>query len=220
MLVMITLHPKGERLSQSEWERSRTRWRAAPGKWSDLTWGHDLTGESFIDATEPYAAFAEEKHVLEVGPGYGRLLRTCLDKGIPFATWRGLELSGDTCEYLRKAFPLENVEFVQGDVETTALDRPFDIVLSSAVFQHLFPSIEPALEHLRDAANPGCAFCIDLPEGTDVYWESETTFIHRYTRPELAEILNRVELEQVEFQPYAEPGAGLERLLVVARKPL
>jgi SAM-dependent methyltransferase len=206
-------------LSDSDWERSRTRWRKAPGDWRGLTWGQDLTGDAFIQTAERYAGFGADKHILEIGPGYGRLLKACLDRGVPFASYLGLDLSEETCAYLRDRFPHGNVRFEQGDVEAASFDAEFDVVISSATLQHLYPSMEPALSHLRANARDGCVFCIDLPEGTFTGFEQdEVTFIHQYTQSDLLEIYGRVGLEHVAFDQVVH-GPGLERLFAAARKP-
>ena len=206
-------------MSDLDWERSRTRWRKAPQEWRGLTWGEELTGDAFIQTAERYADFGPKKHILEIGPGYGRLLKTCLDRRVPFASYGGLELSEETCAYLRERFPLDNVTFAHGDVEKATFETEFDVVISSATFQHLYPSLERALGNLRSSARPGCVFCIDLPEGTwSGFEEDEKTFIHQYTRSELLEIYDRVGLEHVAFDEVVH-APGLERLFTVARKP-
>src|SRR5918996_4267359 len=54
-------------------ERSKLRWRdAPPGR--GLTWGDELSGDSAAEAAQAHGAFGEGRTVLEVGPGYGRVL--------------------------------------------------------------------------------------------------------------------------------------------------
>ena len=207
-----------------EWERSRTRWRKAPAKWQHLTWGEELTGDAFIDKASKYAEFSADKQVLEIGPGYGRLLKSCLERDLPFARYCGVDLSEETCVYLREQFPLDNAEFVTGDVESASFDTTFDIVLSSLTLKHLFPTCETALENVARSVSPGAVFCIDFMESEEPMkiWEEQdqSTFVRRYTRPELLEILERAGLEHVAFDEVRHlPDPRWWRLLVVARKP-
>jgi SAM-dependent methyltransferase len=207
------------RMNESDWERSRSRWREAPSEWRGLTWGQELAGDAFVETAERYAGFAQDKHILEIGPGYGRLLKACLDRGVPFASYCGLDLSEETCAYLRERFSIANVAFAHGDVEQASFHTEFDVVFSSATFQHLYPSMEAALSNLRSNARPGCTFCIDLPEGTFAGFEQDNvTFIHQYTRSDLLEMYERVGLEHVAFDEVVH-APGLERLFAVARKP-
>lgn len=209
-------------MNQADWERSRQRWREAPEEWSGLTWGVDLTGDAFVEKAEQYAQFTAEKNVLEIGPGYGRILTALLERAVPFARYCGLDLSEETCTHLRERFPRDDVEFVSGDVEAASFDFAFDVVLSSLTFKHLYPSIEPGLQNLAHGAAPGAVFCIDFMycEGPGLHWDDIDTFIRLYTPDELLEILDRVGLEHIAFDEVrhdTEPSSW--RLLMVARKP-
>jgi SAM-dependent methyltransferase len=176
-----------------------------------------LAGNAFIAKAAEYVEFGEDKRILEVGPGYGRLLQACLDEGIPFARYCGIDLSKDNCEYLRERFPLENVSFVHGDVETASFDTSWDVLLSSLTFKHLFPSFEAALRNLRPHLAPGAGLCIDFLEGQRQGFRGRT-YIRRYTKPEIQEIVERVGLEHVAFDE-VQHDPEWARLLLVARAP-
>ena len=61
------------------WSRSRQRWeKTAPN--AGLTWGEEISGDAFIDKANANNAFGAEKVVLEIGPGYGRLLKSIQEK--------------------------------------------------------------------------------------------------------------------------------------------
>jgi SAM-dependent methyltransferase len=201
---------------RADWERSRVRWRTSPRKWAALTAGRILTGDAFIEKVAEYVDFDAEKNVLEIGPGYGRLLQAILDEGIPFGRYLGLDLAEGNCEYLRAQFPQANVSFVQGDVETASLGVEADVVISSMTFQHLYPTFERALRNLRRQLRPGAVVCIDLVEGI---WRSlnEKDYLRSYTREEAVEILDRVGLEHVAFDE-VQHRPDLSHLLMVARK--
>jgi SAM-dependent methyltransferase len=200
------------------WERSRTRWKEGPHEWGDLTWGRGLEGSPFVSKAAEYVAFDSKKRVLEIGPGYGRLLKACLDLGVPFAHYHGLDISEEVCSYLREQFPNEKVTFSQGDVETAGFGEHFDIVLSSLTFKHLFPSFESALRNLADAMNAGAVVCFDLIEGELRSFGYVKEFVKGYTRPEVVEILGRTGFEHVAFDEVVHDPEFI-RLLVAARKP-
>jgi SAM-dependent methyltransferase len=209
-------------LNKPDWERSRTRWREPPPEWRHLTWGTEISGDAFVERAAQHAEFSADKTVLEIGPGYGRILTACLERGIPFARYIGLDLSEETVTHLRDRFPQENLEFIYGDVETASLDTEFHVLLSSLTFKHLYPTFEAALRNLANRAAPGAIFCIDFPEVDEprAEWEFERTYVRYYTRAELLEILDRVGLEHVAFDEVRHlPEKVWWRLLMVARKP-
>src|SRR5688572_10029922 len=69
--------------------RSRARWRSVEPD-ARLTWHRELSGDAFISQVAATGAFGPDKAVLEVGPGYGRLLAACLDRDVPFARYVGV----------------------------------------------------------------------------------------------------------------------------------
>lgn len=212
--------PDGVRLCarcRADWDRSRERWRTAPPEWNHLTWGYILSGDAFIATAARHADFGERKSVLEVGPGYGRLLTACLEQGIPFARYVGLDLSEENCAYLRERFPLPNVAFLQGDVETASLDASFDVVLSSLTFKHLFPSFEAALRNVARHMTRGAVACIDFVEGSARHFEG-VTYNRWYSKDEILDIVAGAGLEHAAFD-HVEHDPEHVRLLAVARKP-
>jgi SAM-dependent methyltransferase len=163
--------------------------------------------------------FSREKNVLEIGPGYGRLLKACLQHKVPFKNYFGVDISLQNIEWLQQNFPLPNVRFIHGDVETISFEDRFDIVLSSLTFEHLFPSFEKALKNVVNYVNPSGMFLFDLIEGERAYFEDDgVTYIRHYTRQEIVQILHNASLELVAFdEVWHDPDHP--RLLVMARKP-
>lgn len=205
-------------LKEQLWERSRVRWKSAPPN-GGLTWGRIVTGEGFISKISSYNAFMERSVILEVGPGYGRLLKSLLQQGIPFKKYVGVDISAKNITYLKETFKADNIYFVQGDIESIILEERFDVVLSSLTFKHLFPSFEKALNNVVNYINPGGMFFFDLIEGKRTYFEENgVTYIRHYTRSEIQQILRNVSLELVTFDEVKHDKEH-SRLLVVARKP-
>lgn len=200
-------------------ERSKLRWRGAPPG-SGLTWGVELCGAPVVAAAQEHGIFAPDRTVLEIGPGYGRVIRACLDRGVAFRRYIGLDVSAQNVAHLRASIDDPRVEFVHGDAESVSLGEPVDALLSVLTFKHLYPSFEAALANLRPQLQPGAPLMFDLIEGAREYFHRDrVTFIREYTRAEVRGILERASLELVAFDSI-EHAPGRVRLLVVARRPL
>lgn len=201
---------------EEAWERSRQRWRTAKPD-PNLTWDAELTGEAFVAKAAEYGAFGAGRSILEIGPGYGRLLSACIDRGVEFEHYLGVDLSADNVTHLCEKFDDERVRFVEGDVETVELDRQFDSMISSLTFKHLFPSFEAALANLAPQLRPGGLAIFDLIEGRRRYFEPDAvTYIRWYSREEIEGILDAAGIELVSFDEVRHLPE-LSRLLVVAR---
>ena len=197
-------------------ERSRRRWREAQPD-DRLTWMKTLSGKPFIDKLIEHDAFAADRNVLEIGPGYGRLLRSLLESGAPFARYFGVDLSANNLELLRRTFTDPRLTFIHEDVEKVRLEEPVDVIYSSLTFKHFFPSFEPALSNLRGALRPGGRIFIDLIEGKKRYFEADgVTYLRFYERPEIVEILGRTGFELEAFDQVLH-DEDHPRLLLIAR---
>jgi SAM-dependent methyltransferase len=215
---MESLETRLHESREEAWERSRTRWRAAQPT-ANLTWDVELTGDAFIDRAEHHGAFGDGRHVVEVGPGYGRLLATTLERELPFASYTGVDLSAENVAHLRAKFSDERVSFFVADVEEVRFETPVDSVVSSLTFKHLFPSFENALANLASQMAPGGVVLFDLIEGSRRFFEDDgVTYIRAYERPEVEAIVAACGLELVGFEEVRH-HPSLARLLVVARKP-
>jgi SAM-dependent methyltransferase len=200
------------------WDRSRRRWRAAKPD-ARLTWGARPTGDAFVAKAAEYGAFGPGRTVVEIGPGYGRLLTACLEAGVELGSYIGVDLAEENVVHLRERFPQEEVRFICADVETVELGEDVDSVMSSLTFKHLFPSFEAALANLARQLRAGGTVVFDLIEGQRRYFEEDgVTYIRWYSRAEVEEILGRVGLERVAFDEVRHLPE-LTRLLVVARRP-
>jgi len=223
--------PGAGRASDGDGSGEQTRGRVH-GVWSSsqptgtLTWGKVITGDAFAEAAARYGLFAPEHSILEIGPGYGRVLRACLDRSLPFAQYVGLDISEENLGHLRDTFDDPRVSFVHGAAETHAFDQRFDAVLSSLVFKHMYPSFADGLANVVAHANPGCRFCFDLAESTAIdrlrgrqrMFIDNDLYVRRYSRQEVRDMLAAAGLELEAFDEVVHTPR-YRRLLVVARKP-
>lgn len=205
-------------------ETARSRWRVSPPD-VHLTWGKTLGGDSFIQKVAAYGGFGPDKSVIEVGPGYGRLLQALLRNQMPFKDYLGVDISEQTVAHLKSAFPVPNVDFVRGDIETLSLDRSFDLFYSSLTLKHFFPSFEAALRNLScRLLNKNAKVIFDLIEGPGAAWwrgrnwEQDKTYVRNYNKDEVRRILAKTHLEFRAFDTVEHDPEHI-RLLVVAEKP-
>jgi SAM-dependent methyltransferase len=203
---------------EEAWERSRERWRAARPD-PKLTWGVEISGDAFVERAAEHGIFGPGRAIVEVGPGYGRLLAACLERGLEFGSYVGIDLSEENVAYLRERFRDDRVRFVHADVETVDLGEPVDAVISSLTFKHLFPSFEPAAKNLAGQLGRGGLIAFDLIEGRRRYFEDDGTYIRWYSRAEVGQIIARTGLDLEAFDQVRHLPE-LVRLLVVARKPV
>jgi SAM-dependent methyltransferase len=180
----------------------------------------EVSGEAFVSLANSYGAFSPEKTILEVGPGYGRLLRACIRQGLPFRRYVAADISPLNVEYLEKEFGRPDVQAVLADIETVSLDERFDSVLSSLTFKHLYPSFEVTLRNIVRQLNPQALVVFDLIEGQGTDWPQQERIAYNraYSRLEVEEILEQVSLDLVGFDEVHHSDEQV-RLLVVARKP-
>ncbi len=196
--------------------RSKRRWSSVePGP--GLTWGEELSGQPAIHVCERHGAFGPGRTILEIGPGYGRIVGAALAAAAEFERYVGLELSERNVEHLRGAIDDPRVEIVQGDAESAQLGEPVDAVISFLTFKHIYPSFEGALANLRPQLRDGAVVIFDLIEGSRTYFQrDETTYVHEYTRDEAERIVRAVGLRPEAFDA-VEHAPGRARMVVVAR---
>ena len=200
------------------YERSQARWRdAAPDE--DLTWSRTVTGDAFVEQAERYGAFGDGKAIVEVGPGYGRLLDAALRRGVPFARWTGVDLSPRNVAYLRDRFAAdERAEFVNDDAQRVVIEGRPETLLSSLTLKHIYPSFEGALANLAAQLAGGATIAVDLIEGERRYFEEDgQTYIRWYTRDEVSAIFDRCGCDVTAFD-VVRHDADHTRLLVVGRR--
>jgi SAM-dependent methyltransferase len=152
-------------------ETAKARWRE-DGPHASLTWGQMLTGDAQGDIYQRHHTFAYSDQILEIGPAYGRLLQTALERRVRFGSYLGLDLSPARTEKLRARFAGTCCSFATGDVESWHGSWPFSVVLCSATLEHLFPDCRSALHNLRPQLIDDARLFLDFPS-----WDGEPTHI-------------------------------------------
>jgi SAM-dependent methyltransferase len=176
-------------------EISQLRWKGdelAEG----LTWGRPMTGDSFVDVLLSYWRPDHHARVLEVGPGYGRILSTLLQRNIPFRTYCGIEISAPRVARLRQQFIDRRIRFDCEDINSYQFPEPVDLVISSATFVHLYPDCSTALRNIREHTSSKALIAIDFIDpahySTGRGFDHTTgTFVIGYSQDELRELFSR-----------------------------
>jgi SAM-dependent methyltransferase len=198
-------------------DRSKRRWRTTPPT-NALTWGADVSGAPLLRKAVEHGVFGAGRTVLEVGPGYGRLLRAALAQGTEFERYVALDISDANVAHLRREFADERVKIVCGDAETASIPARADALVSFLTFKHLYPSFEPTLANLVPQLSSRALVVFDLLEGRRRHFQGDdVTYVREYRRQEVTDILARVSLVPVAFDEVVH-APGRARLLVVARR--
>jgi SAM-dependent methyltransferase len=203
-----------EQASAEAKERSTSRWRSARPQ-IDLTWNEALSGGPFIAKVIEHGQLTPETRILEIGPGYGRLLGAFLEQNQPFAAYTGLDLSEFNLAHLRERYSDPRISFIQGEVSSADVP-PFDLCYSSLTFKHFYPTFEAALVNLGSSMSDHGRFVFDLLEGKRAYFEhDDATYVNCYEPPDVEKIVTAAGLRVLAFD-HVEHGPGQVRLLVVA----
>jgi len=93
---------------------SQSRWRGDEAD-AGLTWGVPMSGDEFVRALCEHLVL-DNTTIVEIGPGYGRILDSLLKTASPFRRYIGLELSAARVTRLRDRFRDPRIEFREADV--------------------------------------------------------------------------------------------------------
>ena len=198
--------------------QARKRWiDAKPDLY--LTWNKEVSGDAFIKKVLKYDTFQPNKNILEIGPGYGRLLKAILKENLPFKNFYGVDLSAENISYLKKTFTTPNVHFICGNAEDMQLGITFDMVISSLTFKHIFPTFEKVLYNVSTHMKKGSMIFFDLIEGNLAIFEEDGTYMKFYSKSQIKDILQHSRLELVDFDNVTH-SPGRSRLLVIAKRSI
>ncbi len=211
--VLLDYLEKSPEFREFLWDRSRVRWRQASPD-SALTWGKKPSGVPFLRKIQQNVSGGGSLRVLEIGPGYGRLLEAAAQIGFQYQSWTGVDISEKNIAYLREHHSEPRNNWIQGDIERVSLDQTFNLCLSSLTLKHMFPTLEAAVQNIGHHLDKDGYLIFDCIEGQRRYFEADgITWIRWYQREELSEVLQRTGFGNVRFD-WVSHGRGYRRLLV------
>jgi SAM-dependent methyltransferase len=172
---------------------SQERWRGDEQP-EGLTWGRLMTGDSLWDIYQGARRFRESDRIVEFGPGYGRLIKTLLQRNVPFGWFVGIDLSPARVLQLTREFGSDpRFKFALGDVNTWRANGLIDVVLCSSTFEHLYPDCRQALMNMRPQLAEGASLFIDFIRSERVHSNFDIdarTYIRWYSREELSSLFS------------------------------
>ncbi|MGH9983949.1 MAG: class I SAM-dependent methyltransferase [Nitrososphaeraceae archaeon] len=203
-------------LDPESFNKARKRWLESRPD-THLTWGKEVTGHAFIRKVLQYAEINSKTSILEIGPGYGRLLKAIFELNL--GEYYGVDISSKNIERLKREFSSRdsNIHFIEGDIETIKIDRIFDLAISSLTLKHFYPSFEKGLRNISLHLKKGGVTVFDLIEGNFAFHEEDGTFIRLYSKSQVRELVESCNLEMVAFDKVTHIE-GYTRLVTVARK--
>lgn len=184
------------RLTKEAWVHSRP----TPG----LTWNAQMTGDEFIAKVRRHAG-DDLGRVMEIGPGYGRLLGTMLGEGVRFSHYLGVDISAENVKHLRGTYGGDRIRYEHADFFELEAPAELDCIISSAVFMHFYPSVESALRRCRGLLRAGGRLFFDVPNGGARYVNiASKIYVRDYHPRELAEFAGTAGFTRCKVEP--EPG--------------
>ncbi len=122
-----------------------------------------LNGNEYINTIKKYITFSFETTILELGPGYGRLLKSFLRKQFSFKKYIGIDISKKNIDFLKNNFKQENIEFIHSSFVNLNIDSDVDIIFSSLVLKHQYPTFFESLKHIIKFMKKEGILFFDLP---------------------------------------------------------
>ncbi len=201
-----------------------------------LTDHYIINGDEFISSIEKYVNFSFETSILELGPGYGRLLKSFLDKQLSFKKYVGIDISKNNIDFLKNNFKHKNIEFIHSTFLNATIDSYFDVIYSSLVLKHQFPTFFESLKHIIKFMKKDGILFFDLPIPpmfpleSDVnchklittgpvnydWFESTQTFVGKYSLGEIQVLCKELGLT-CDFDFVNHQSIG-RRLLIICRQ--
>jgi SAM-dependent methyltransferase len=199
--------------------KAKKRWLESKPD-THLTWDKEVPGHAFIKKVLEYAKIDSNTSILEIGPGYGRLLSAILDLNMDFKEYHGVDISSQNVEHLKEKFRnTSKIHFIEGDIEVIKIDFMFDVVISSLTLKHFFPSFEKGLRNVSTHLTKDGIAVFDLVEGNpaSAFYEEDGTFIRLYSKSQIKGLIELCNLQLVGFDKVTHME-GYTRLVTVARK--
>jgi SAM-dependent methyltransferase len=185
-----------------------------------------MVGHAFVDFLLAYATPDRSATIVEIGPGYGRILSALLERGALFQRYIGLELSAARVAKLSAAFTDPRIEFRQADVfEAIELGVLADLTFGSAVFEHFYPDFAPVLRTVAGFTKTGGRLVFDLIRTDEAlgggfsHFEADHHYARQYGIAELIELFtdSPFTLDAIGKISFGRGADGLEVVRTVIR---
>ena len=159
---------------------------------------------------------------MKIGPGYGRLLKTALERKTPFASYTGVELSAARVTALNEELGTDKIHFLVGDIDVWQGAHKFDVVICSSTFEHLYPDCRRAIKNICAQLLEGGIVFIDFIRADRSYtgFEFYGTYIREYSQVELRSLFENGQFGKVTIRTctLGEGDRGpVERFVVIAK---
>lgn len=192
------------------------RWRGVEPH-GGLTWGAILEGRRFFEAAR--LDFSRVSSILEIGPGYGRLLSALREAGYK-GKYTGLDISPGKVEELAGRLGDNETAFVAGDCRSAKFAAPFDALISSSTMEHIHPDFGAMLANMVPQLTPKAQIALDfIDEGNDNDRQGSDrsgVFIRQYSRAALRSVCAWHGVEVLSIEPYVM--ASVANLLPIRRE--
>ena len=203
--LLGTARRAGWAFSSPDFDR---RWRSTEEP-RLLTWGTILEGSSFFREAQKAIDLEHSNRVLEIGPGYGRLLLALFELDMAPQFYVGVDLSEGRVKELDRRFGAENVKFTCGDARDVDLSEfaPLDLLISSATFEHIHPDFACALRHLKPYLTHDASVVFDLVDAgnnlRDTATDDSGVFVRLYSPREMAKTVEAAGFRIVQISRFA-----------------
>lgn len=165
-------------------------------------WGMDVRAEQSVDFLAMQRILNGNTRVLDVGCGYGALLRAIHDR-CPDAQLVGVEPGAKSAAFVRRYVPCE-IYSALDQVEST---RTFDLVIVNHVLEHVRDPIR-FLKQVRELIGPNGRVYIDVPDAAryDSLVHLHIAHLYHFTAHTLRSMLKRVGLTVSFLEEYSPPS--------------
>lgn len=141
-----------------------------------------------------FAAYLpEHAQIIDVGCGSGRDVKAFCEMGFQAV---GLDVSEKLAQIASREL---GVRIIVGDMATWVAAEPFDGIWCCASLLHLTDEqVRQFADNLRMNLKPGGAIYISVKSGITTGFDEKGRYMQNFTEEELAELLQRAEIEIVE----------------------
>lgn len=146
-------------------------------------------GETFVEALQ----LSQDKSVLEIGVGTGRLAMRVCDKCRSFT---GIDISTKTVSRAKENLrEYANIDLIWGNFLTYPFSSRFDVIYSSLTFMHIQDK-RAAIQRVANMLNPGGRFILSITkeQKSEIDYGKRRVKVYPDTPKEIVDIIVNVDL--------------------------